>query len=99
MKQKIGKTLFALTILLIPNQVFAELKLDLKSYNYGFLIGSLSETCILYKFGKINAKVLRKNYESIFINVKEADKEVQKEVLKYSNNKEFPCRDFVPYDY
>ena len=99
MQKKIGITLFALTILSIPNQVFAELKLDRKSYNYGFLIGSLSESCILYKYGNINAKVLRKNYESIFINVKEADKEVQNEVFNYSNNQEFPCKDFVPNNY
>jgi len=99
MKMKISIVIFALSILSIPNQVFAELKLDRKSYNYGFLIGSLSESCILYKYGNINAKVLRKNFESIFINVKEADKEVQKEVIKFSNSKLFPCKDFVPYDY
>jgi len=99
MQKKIGITLFALTILSISNQVFAELKLDRKSYNYGFLIGSLSESCLLYKFGNINANVLRKNYESIFFNVKEADKEVQNEVLNFSKNKEFPCRDYVPHNY
>ena len=99
MKKKIGITCFALTILLSPNQVFAELKLDRKSYDYGFLIGSLSESCILYKYGSINEKVLRKNYESIFINVKEEDKEVQNAVLNFSNKKEFPCKDFVPYKY
>ena len=99
MKKKIGITFFALTFLSIPNQVIAGLKLDHKSYDYGFLIGSLSESCILYKYGKINAKVLRENYESIFINVKEADKEVQKEVLKFSNSKVFPCKDFIPYNY
>ena len=99
MKKKIAKTLFALTFISITNQVFAELKLDRKSYDYGFLIGSLSESCLLYKFGNINANVLRKNYESIFFNVKEADKEVQKEVLKFSNSKVFPCKDFIPYNY
>ena len=99
MKKEIGVTLVALTILSIPNRVFAELKLDRKSYDYGFLIGSLSESCILYKYGSINEKVLRKNYESIFINVKEADKEVQKEVLKFSKSKVFPCKDFIPYNY
>ena len=44
MKKKIGITFFALTFLSIPNQVFAGLKLDHKSYDYGFLIGSLSES-------------------------------------------------------
>ena len=99
MKMKISIAIFALSTLSIPNQVFAELKLDRKSYDYGFLIGSLSESCILYKYGNINAKVLRENFESIFINVKEADKDVQKEVIKFSNSKLFPCKDFVPYDY
>ena len=99
MKKKIGITCFALTILLSPNQVFAELKLDTKSYDYGFYIGSLSESCILQEFGDINAKVLRETYESILSNLKEEDKEVQREVLKFSKNKEFPCKDFSPYNY
>ena len=98
-KKNIGITLFALTISSIPNQVFAELKIDSKSYDYGFYMGSLSESCILYKYGDISAKVLRETYESIFINVKEEDKEVQKEVLKIAKNKEFPCKDFIPYNY
>ena len=96
MKKEIGVILVSLTILSIPNRVFAELKFNRKSYYYGFLIGSLSESCILYKYGNINAKVLRENYESIFINVKEANKEVQKEVLKFCNSKAFPCKDFIP---
>ena len=99
MNKKIGITCFALTILLSPNQVFAELKLDPKSYDYGFYIGSLSESCILYEFGDINAKVLRETYESILSNLKEEDKEVQREVLRYSKNKEFYCKDFFPYNY
>ena len=99
MQKKIGITLFVLTILSITNQVFAELKVDRKSYYYGFLVGSLSESCVLYKFGTINAEALRKNYESIFINVKEEDKEVQNAILNFRNKKEFPCKDFVPYDY
>ena len=69
------------------------------SYNYGFYIGSLSESCILYKYRDISAKILRETYESIFSTLKEEDKEVQKEVLKFSKNKEFPCKEFVPYDY
>ena len=99
MKKRIGITFFALTILSIPNQVFAEFKLDSKSYDYGFYIGSLSESCILYKFGDIRAEVLRETYKSIFSTLKEQDKEVQKEVLIYSKNKSFPCKDFVPYNY
>ena len=99
MKIKIGITLFSFAILAIPNQVFAELNLDNKSYNYGFYIGSLSESCILYKYRDISAKILRETYESIFSTLKEEDKEVQKEVLKFSKNKEFPCKEFVPYDY
>lgn len=99
MKKKIGITFFALTILSIPNQLFAELKLDSKSYNYGFYIGSLSESCILYEFGDISAKVLRETYESIFSNIKDEDREVQKEILKFSKNKEFNCKDFVPFYY
>ena len=99
MKKKIGITCFALTILLSPNQLFAELKLDTKSYDYGFYIGSLSESCILYKFGDISSKVLRETYKSILSNLKKADKEVQREVLKFSKNKEFPCKDFSPYNY
>ena len=99
MQKKIGITLFALTILSLPNQVFAGLKLDLKSYYYGFLIGSLSESCLFYENGIINAKVLRKNYESIFINVTERDKEVQNAIINFSNDEEFPCKDFVPYKY
>ena len=66
MKKEIGVTLVALTILLIPNRVFAELKLDRKSYDYGFLIGSLSESCILYKYGNINAKVLKFSSSKLF---------------------------------
>ena len=99
MRKKIGITFFALTILLSPNQVFAELNLDIKSYDYGFYVGSLSESCILYEFGDISAKVLRETYESILSNLKKADKEVQREVLKLSKNKEFPCKDFFPYSY
>ncbi len=99
MKKEIGIICFALTFLLIPNQVFAQLKLDSKSYDYGFYIGSLSESCILYKFGDISSKVLRETYKSILSNLQKEDKEVQKEVLKFSENKEFPCKDFFPYNY
>ena len=99
MKKKIAKTLFALTFISITNQVFAEFKLDSKSYDYGFYMGSLSESCILYRFGDISAKVLRETYESIFINVKKQDKEVQKRISTTVNNKEFPCKEFIPYNY
>tara|TARA_B100000073_G_scaffold181447_1_gene150051 strand:- start:280 stop:579 length:300 start_codon:yes stop_codon:yes gene_type:complete len=99
MKNKIGITFIALTILSIPNQVFAELEFDSKSYHYGFFAGSLSESCILYKYGDITAKVLRETYESIFSSLKEEDNEVQKEVLRFSKNKKFPCKDFIPYSY
>ena len=99
MQKKISITLFALTILSIPNQVFAELKLDRKSYYYGFFIGSLSESCLLHKYEKINTEVLKINFESIFSNLKEQDKEVQNAVLIFTNKKEFPCKDFVPYNY
>ena len=99
MKKKIAKTLFALTFISITNQVFAEFKLDSKSYDYGFYMGSLSESCILYRFGDISAKVLRETYESIFSNVKEEDKELQKGILEFSRDKEFYCKDFVPFNY
>ena len=99
MKKKIGIIFFALTILSIPNKIFAGFILDSKSYDYGFYMGSLSESCILYKFGDISAKVLRETYKSILSNLKKADKEVQREVLKFSKNKEFPCKDFSPYNY
>ena len=100
MKNNIGISFFSLIILSIPNQIFAELILDRKSYDYGFFIGSLSESCILYKYGDISSKILRETYESIFFNnLKDQDREVQIEVLKYARNKEFPCKDFVPYDY
>ena len=99
MKNKTGITFFALIILSIPNQLFAGLQFDSKSYNYGFFVGSLSESCILYKYGDITPKVLRATYESVFSSLKEEDKEVQKEVLKFSKNKEFPCKDFIPYNY
>ena len=99
MKNKISITLLALIFLSIPNKVFAELEFDSKSYYIGFFVGSLSESCILYKYEDITAKVLRETYESIFSSLKEEDKEVQKEVLKFSKNKEFHCKDFVPYNY
>ena len=99
MKKKIGIIFFALTILSIPNKIFAEFILDSKSFDYGFYIGSLSESCILYEFGDISAKVLRETYESIFSNVKEEDKEIQKGILEFSRDKEFYCKDFVPFNY
>ena len=67
MKNKIGITFFALSIFSMPSQVFAEFKIDNKSYYYGFFVGSLSETCILYKYSNlISEKDLRETYQSIF---------------------------------
>ena len=34
-----------------------------------------------------------------FRNLKDQDKEVQNAVLNFSNKKEFPCKDYVPYNY
>jgi len=99
MKKKFGVTFFVIGILSIPNQLFAEFKLDNKSFDYGFFIGSLSETCILYDFGDISATVLEETYKSIFSSLKNEDKEVEKKVFRFANSKEFPCKDFVPSNY
>ncbi len=99
MKKKIGITLFALSIFSMPSQVFAEFKLDNKSYHYGFFIGSLSETCILYQFGNLSGEDLRETYQSIFSSLRKRDKKVENRVFKFANDKKFYCKDFVPLNY
>ena len=99
MKKRIGIILFLTSILSIPNQVFAELEWDKKSYTYGFFIGSMSETCLLYKYGGISAEVLKGTYESIYRSLRKQDEKVQKAVLKYVNTKKFLCKDFLPSNY
>ncbi len=98
MEKRIGITLFVVSILSMPSQVFAEFKLDSKSYDYGFYIGSLSETCILHQFGKLSEKDLRQTYKSIFSSLRKEDKKVKDRVFQFANNKEFLCKDFVPFN-